>query len=286
MDNITYNEFQKAKKNKDLISMQKIYQLNENDLIIKFEYAKLLILKGYKREGSELLQSLIGTKNEKYAMLELGRLEASVGNVEKARKCFETLLDSQSNIYAMLELGRLEASVGNVEKARKCFETLLHTPNKFYAMLELGRLEASAGNAEKARKCFETLVKTRNDAYAMSELILLEYKEKNYLQSFELINKALKEKFDISSYIIIAICMELNIFFSQIDFKKLNYPYSVNQLINYDDGMAIDHIVKRHASINGKSVYFMIPIKISFHLNMNILFYRLLVPSVFAPKLM
>jgi len=288
MDNITYNEFQKAKKDKDLIGMQKIYRLNKNDLIIIFEYAKLLILNGYKREGRELLQSLIGTKNEKYAMLELGRLEASVGNAEKARKCFETLVKTRNDAYAMLELGRLEASVGNVEKARKCFETLLNTPNKFYAMLELGRLEASVGNVEKARKCFETLlntpnkfyakleqgrleasvgnvekarkcfetlVKNRNDAFAMSELVLLEYKEKNYLQSFELINKALKEKFDISSYIIIAICMELNIFFSQIDFKKLNYPYSVKQLINYDYDMAIDHIIKRHASINGKSVF-------------------------------
>ncbi len=32
----------------------------------------------------------------------------------------------------MLELGRLEVTLGNYEKAKKCFESLLNTQDKLY----------------------------------------------------------------------------------------------------------------------------------------------------------
>ena len=64
MNNATYEKFNKAKKEKNLNAMQGLYYSNSNDLVIKFEYAKMLIQNGNKELGKKLLISLIGTQNE------------------------------------------------------------------------------------------------------------------------------------------------------------------------------------------------------------------------------
>ena len=112
MDKNTFESFNNAKKNKDLCKMKEIYDNNSCDLKVKFEYSKLLILKGRKEEGKKLLFELLDTSAKNYAMLELGKLEKTVGNIEKARDYFANLLDTSSKSYAMLELGRLEREEG------------------------------------------------------------------------------------------------------------------------------------------------------------------------------
>ena len=182
MNNNNYILFQQAKelikkrKYKDATRiLRQINQSEPNDNIVKFELAKLLAKDKYtKGESEKIFKELINTQNKTYALLELGRLYASVGKTNDAEKCFKELLNTQSRTYALLELGRLYASVGKTNDAEKCFKELItsQAQNKTYAMLELGRLYASAGKTNEAEKCFKELIisQAQNKTYALLEL--------------------------------------------------------------------------------------------------------------------
>ena len=165
--------------------LRKLHIEEPYDNIIKFELARMLTrFEDTLNEGYNYLLELLSTPSWTYAMLELGRLEASRGNYEEAKSYFTKLIysESQNKTYAMFELGRLEASRGNYEEAKTCFTELIYSEsqNKTYAMLELGKLEASVGNYEEAKTCFTELLGTNNKAYAMLELGRLEAIAGNY----------------------------------------------------------------------------------------------------------
>ena len=179
----------KRKKYKDAIYiLRKLYTEEPFDNIIKFELARVLIrFEDTLNEGRNyLLELLLHTSNRSYAMLELGKLEARLGNYEEAKSYFTDLiyLGGQSKTYATLELGKLEASVGNYEEAKSYFTNLIYLNgrDKAYAMLELGRLEARVGNYEEAKSYFTNLIylNGRDKAYAMLELGKLEASVGNY----------------------------------------------------------------------------------------------------------
>lgn len=312
MYNKTYEKIQKAKENNDVSAMGKLYRKNQKDLLIKFEYAKLLRLSGNKIESRKLLlemlntdnwtyaslelgkfekedgnielarkyfKSLLHTRDKKYAIFEIGKIEKEQGNIELARQYFEQLVKEYKDVYAMMELGILEKEQGNIKKARQYFEmirkldnnnsfaifelgklereignlkiarkyleSLLNEKNKDYAKLELGMLEKEDGNIEKARKYFESLLNTQNKDYAFKLLILLEFLEKNYILALKYINEALKQNIEINYDLIIFLGRELNVYFD-VNYETMKYNYSMNQLLDYDEYCAIEHIVERH----------------------------------------
>ena len=181
MNNSNYILFQQAKeltkKGKYKDATQILRQINQNepnDNIVKFELAKLLAKNKYtKGEAEKIFKELIniGSPNDRtYAMLELGRLYASIGKTNEAEKSFKELLNTQNRTYAMLELGRLYASIGKTNEAEKSFKELLNTQSRTYAMLELGRLYASIGKTNEAEKSFKELLNTQSRTYALLEL--------------------------------------------------------------------------------------------------------------------
>ena len=188
-------------------------------------------------------------------MLELGRLEVTLGNYEKAKEYFESLLNTSSQNYAVLELGRLEVTLGNYEKAKKCFESLLNTQDKAYAMLELGRLEVILGNYTKAKEYFELLLNTQNKAYAMLELFFLYSKQKNYDQLKNIrIDYVMKGTDDIKrkehlEFIYKYIMGDQDIYNS----KYKGYFY--DQYRNYDKTKALEHISNHLTENNTKIIH-------------------------------
>lgn len=287
MHNIIRDKMMRAKRNKDLELMKVLYENNRNNLQISLEYAKLLIEKNKKEEAREILIDLLNTQIDNCAMLELGRLEKQDGNIalarkyfnellkfqddktcvmlelgklEKeqgnfsiARKYFKSLLNSTNNARAILELGKLEKMDGNIESARKYFNKLLDNKNSVeYAMLELGILENEIGNIEETREYFiKTLNEASDKSYVLPLLILLEIQEHNYSAAFDYINFAIKQNITIESNLILYISRKLNVFFD-IDYTKMKYNYSLNQLLEYDEYIAMEHILERH--IEGDSL--------------------------------
>ena len=183
-------------------------------------------------------------------MLELGRLEASVGNYEEAKSYFTELLETSNKTYAMLELGRLEANVGNYEEAKSYFTNLLGTSSKTYAMLELGRLEANVGNCEEAKGYFVELIQTPNWIYATQELLFLSIKEGNYEEASQLLNTIYNSKLiedNKLSNIVFYLKYKLNLL-TETD-KNQNKNYFCLQLLDYNREEAINH-VKAHLDEN------------------------------------
>ena len=262
MNNSNYQLFLKAKqliKERDYLRairiLRNIISLEPYDYISKFELAKLLIKDNQtKEEGREILIELLNTQSKTYAMLELGRLEASEGNNKEARKYFLELLNTPNKTYAMLELGRLEASEGNNKEARKYFQQLLNAQNKTYAMLELGRLEASEGNNKEARKYFLKLLNTPSKNYAMLELLFLAITENNLLEAKKILDKIPLKNLYYSKYMEIKIFLNYKLGLikeSNIEFND----YLVKQIFNYNIDLALEHVKKHLDENNNKRLH-------------------------------
>ena len=172
MDNFTYKKFQQAKRNKDLVVMKRLYDENRNDNAIALEYAIALSKNDRYEEAKTIFMSLIKAPNKtrvflSRTILELGKLECSQGNIERARTCFTSLLNlnSRDRDYAMFELGKLEFKLGNIKEARIYFKRLFGTTSENYAKLELAKLELNQKNIALARTYFLDLINTSNSFY-------------------------------------------------------------------------------------------------------------------------
>ena len=127
-----YEEFAKAKELIEkgnyklaLKKLKKLYLKEQNDRIIKFELAKLLLLLNELEKSRKLFISLLDTESKYFALLQLGKLEIFAGNIEKAKEYLTELLNTSSRVYAVIELGNIEANNGNYKKAKKYFESLI-----------------------------------------------------------------------------------------------------------------------------------------------------------------
>ena len=147
------------------------------------------------------------------------------------------------------ELGKIEKELGNIDEAQKLFKSLLKTKSEPYAMFELALLEINRNNLEVARKYLVYLLNTQNKIFAISLLTLIEYLEKNYISALKYVNEALKQNIDVNSDLIISLSKELNVFFN-FDYENIKYSYTVNQIIDYDEYCAVEHIIERHVQNN------------------------------------
>lgn len=231
-----YNEFLKAKelaneeKYKDaIVILKRLCKFEPNNLILKFELARLLIkYKEKKDEGKVLLEELLDTTNKVYAMFELAKLEIEEENYEKAKEMLEKIIDTENNCLAILELTKLEIKGENLEEANYYFEKLLEIifePNVDYKMY-----------LDDAKM---TLIK----------LIFLEIKNKKYKEAYDhfLIFDDYPKLNNIEA---IKINFYLKYKLNQLtDEEKKNDSYFCNQLLNYNEEKAIEHI-KLHLDEN------------------------------------
>lgn len=195
MEKELYDNFITAKRSSNIIEIKKLYDSNPNNLIIKFEYAKLL-KKIDLDLAKKILKELIGTSNENFALLELGSIERGIGNYNMSHSYFERILkNSKSNDKdincATLELGKLEVIMGNKEKAREYFNSLCGTPNECYALLELGKLELSNGDITKAMDLFKKGIGSKCGSYSLLWLGRAEEAEGNYMNALICFNELL-----------------------------------------------------------------------------------------------
>lgn len=252
--------FEKAKATNDIKTMAALYAGYPNNLSIKLEYAKLLIEEGNKNKKREKLYEaekkfteLLDTENRNHALLELGKLQIILNKPEKAKKCFEELLHSfnasKKDIrYATLELGRTEAHYGSLDKAKEYFNSLIDAYEDNAARLELAKLEIENGNFELGEKQLYKIINDKNNdtnrEYAINLLIVAYLKNNEYTKAVEIIEKY---NFNMRYREALLLGKELNIFFDA-PYKDLPFSYTMNQTVDYDEYMAMDHIMDRHNS--------------------------------------
>lgn len=219
----TYSQFEFAKKKKNLKILGDLYEQNPKDIFIKFEYARLLVERGFIDDGREILLELLNTDNEDYAKLELAKIYAAENNIEEARS-YLTELAERNDRYGLLELGILEAHEQNVEVARKILNGLIEKYNDQRAMLELARLEKSLGNNKTAAESFEILQESENAHLAKYELGVMEYKKRHLDRAKEIFLSLFNEpNADKAKFMVAKIEAEIgNINEARFYFQELN----------------------------------------------------------------
>lgn len=235
-----------------------LYMGNPSNSIIKFEYARMLVKKGDVSLGRELLCELLDTKNRNYALLELGILEVCNGNIPKAKEYFNELLTSSyvnDKCCALLELGRIESFYGDKNMAYKYFNKILSIKcDDYYTKMEISRLEAESGNIDKAKMILNDLVKNDGDSLSCARtfLSIVLFNNHEFDDLIKLIsdNKNIKTTLSILLYLGI----NFNVFFN-IDYKNTSYGYTALQLLDYDEYVAIDHIMDRHVDGENTSLF-------------------------------
>ncbi len=216
---ITKEEIYEIKATNNLELMKEYCDEDKTNGFIHFEYAKMLIKNGMYSEAKEELTSLLTTRRECAAKLELGviailnndyglareyfhyvedyteyqferekarfelaKLELECKNLEKSKLYFEKLIDSSQDQSAKLNLGRINYQLHNYEESKKYFITLLNTSYDYVVRHELGKVEYALGNIGEARYYFGTSIDQGNKC-SIFELGKLEFEEYNYKEA-------------------------------------------------------------------------------------------------------
>lgn len=224
-----YDEFIKVKELIEignyklaLKKIKKLYLKEQNDRIIKFEFAKLLLL---------------------------------LDEIEKSRKIFMSLLNTESRYFALLQLGRLEIFAGNIDKAKEYLNNLLNTSSRIYAIIELGNIEANNGNYINAKKYFESLISidenTKKNAFL--KLLMLNIKYENYEEALIYLNELIKYN-DISVNLIKQYQIYIKNKLNKLETKECIDGYINNQIVTYNHRTAKEHI-KYHLEDNNEKEF-------------------------------
>lgn len=208
---------------KELIDLRTHLLQYPEDINVKFKLAKTLSKKSETlQEARGLLQDLLDTKIRKFVMLELGKLEAKVGNTKAAKYYLLNLLSTKNRFDALLELGNIEKKNENFEEAIKYYSSIVNekeisdNPSKeiynSMALLQMIFIEIHRTNYEKAYLIFDKL-----------------------LQCDEIVNISSKDLFQISFYLKYKLAK-----LSDKDMSKNSY--FIKQLLFYDEEETINHI--------------------------------------------
>jgi tetratricopeptide (TPR) repeat protein len=242
-DLIKQNCYKKA-----LSELQLLCDKYPTDKDLKFELAKLYFIIKDFNQAKIYFNELLYTNKKNYVLLELGKIEQSLGNSDQAKIYFNELLYTNKRNYALLELGKLEKDNDNFSMANIYLKELLLTSNRDYALLELGKLEKDNDNFPQAKIYLEELLYTPSKNLALTELLDLNIRIKKYDECFKLLHEISKNKalnvIEMQNYSIY-LKYKLN------KLKHYNYvnTYFCNQLTNYNEAKAIEHI-KKHLDEN------------------------------------
>lgn len=103
------------------------YETNPKDTVNSKEYARLLAAAHKPEESVEIFQSILNLDNARDDIrVELATVYYNLNQYEDAKKQLETVLNNNpSSTEVIYNLGAIEASMGNSEKAREIWEKLV-----------------------------------------------------------------------------------------------------------------------------------------------------------------
>ena len=195
MEKDLFKKYKEAIKEKSIDSLEKLYEENSDNVIIKFGYAKRL--KHINIDLSiRLLSELIGTYNENYALIELGIIAREHGYYDLSRKYFNSIINNdkysaRDKEYAKLEMGRLEVKIRNNSEAYRLFNEIKDSSIGYFAYLELGKLYFKEYNNDEAIKCFQKSLDSEAWQNATLWLGRVEASNGKYLQAMIYFNELL-----------------------------------------------------------------------------------------------
>jgi tetratricopeptide (TPR) repeat protein len=152
----------------------------------------------------------------------------------------------------MLGLGKLEFMLGNVDKAKYYLNNLLNTSNRSGAIVELGIIEYYLGNITGAFKYFDSLLHTKSEEYVLPNIVNMLIKEGYVKEAFEYFIYSKRKGIYCDPKAELYLMKYFNIFF--INPCNRDYSYNNLQLIDYDEYVAVEHIISRHQRDFSKNI--------------------------------
>lgn len=204
----------------------------------------------------EKLKSFGGT-DMYYALFWLGKTKVKMCKFEEAREYFNQGI-AMGDSYSLLELGRLEHILGNIDEARRCFKNLVYSndgsvrhSNKCYALNELAVLEMNEGNFDDAKEYFYYLQESGNDfdsLLALNSLIFIDIRENKLDSALVKLNTLLQSnvrdtKFGAKNLFHISFYLKYYLgLLTEEDKTNSENNYVCNQILDYNKEIAIAHI--------------------------------------------
>jgi len=253
-----------------------------NEIYAKIELSKMELNRGRTRNARKYLDSIPEDEKTGLAYLGLGKIEAEEGNYEKAKEIFLKLVNTQAKHMAEYEMAKLELDNGNLAEARKYLECLKvegYSPsvallfgnleiadNRFdeaekhlYYVLEhehlylnycanffLAIIRFKKGNLEESKELFITAKKCGHKLtiYSLRYLLLICIKQNDLNEAFKYFMELRHLKAGTDDKAELFLMKRLNIFFEHT--KPFKDKYGNDQIIDYDEYVAIEHIIDRH----------------------------------------
>jgi len=221
-----------------------VYKQNDSYAIL--ELGKLEYLYGNVFAAKNLFLYLINLEpNNILGKFELAKLEFNMGNFDVAKTILEELVEKYNDRYAKLELARLHFIKGNYKFSVKLLEDLAYKHNDHAAKLELGKISYYFNEIDIAISFFEELSDVNysfvTKAKACEYLTIIYIKENKLNIAFKYFKKLLDMNALIDDELLVYICQKLNIFTERLADVKINYMTS--QVIEYDEYNLFDYVI-------------------------------------------
>lgn len=225
----------------------------KNRYLIEFKQAELLFKQGRLEEAEKKLIELhVRCPHDKSIA---GLLADILIKTDRIFDVEEELLYSliKNDTITRLHFARRLILLGDKKEAERHINIVLKSKDKDLALLELGALKTSQKDYQLAKKYLEKIVDTQgfnNDINLQNLYIAI--REKNYEEALKYTQKITPSK-EISSNRLDDIEYFLKMKIGIIKKKNNFYEkgYFLNQLENYHEGWALEHI-KLHLDVNEK----------------------------------
>lgn len=215
-----------------------------------FELGKIEFEQGNIDKARSYFTKLISREEEPLAYIELAKLESSVRNYSTAKSILELLLyrDNDKNLLAQIELSKIERKFGNINNSIVYINNVLNGEDgkfseKMWATLELAKIKISLGELEGAVLNLNQLLDSKIKSTALVELINLDIKNEKYESAYQ----KYKDLQKCSDYVDDKHFKQMGIFLEhKLGILKLKFfekeTYFVQQLLNYNEDLALEHI--------------------------------------------
>ena len=184
--------------------------------------------------------------------LALARLEAKLGNIERAREVFsQSMARCPNNVHILHAWGHLEQKHGNEMLARDCWsQAMALEPLNAYVCHALSNLEKRLRNFERAREVLEAVVQTRPTSALCVSLAELERQLGNVERAKEALLHGLENCDSDRSKLLLALAwLEEDAFDNPQEAWRL-----LNEALRYDKNNVRIHIAKASMELRGNKV--------------------------------
>lgn len=192
-----YNALNKAKEERNLDELKRLYEENPDNNLIKLSYAKLCLYKNEQETGLKLLFELLEVENSKQRVyLALSKYYDFIGEKELAKEYFYKIEDNEVLSDNYLGLAKNASYKHDYELAKEYLLKRKGLTNEYNYYIELARLESAFKHNDEAIEFYNIVLTLKQNKKLFLEVADCYQKAKRFNEAKDLYLRALKEDHD------------------------------------------------------------------------------------------